>query len=726
MGDRRLLAGVITLLVTLGLLSVVSAIFTSSRIEDQLTSAEEFHLDALSAAQSLNTSVNETAQETYAFVIAGDAVERESARRSIAEFDELMATFEDVESHRNEQQVSALVSSIVERHATFALENENIFAAYRRDGEIGAAGFERYESLIELLTADIASLVDIEREEVQENQALALRIEQRARDGIAQQGVLFAVLSVVGVAVTVWLFRRLSDSRDAAHRRLSIHQQALDATSIAVVVADTGRSDHPIVYVNRAFEEMTGFSSEEALGRNLTMLRSPKTDMDAVHEIIRAIDAEESTSVLIENLRADGSLLWGALHISPIFDESGTATHYVEVIEDVTERVRLERRVLQAGKMDAVGQLAGGIAHDFNNYLMIINGATEMIRSGNGADPSYWLDRIEAAGERSSALTSQLMTFARAQLLTVETVDLNEVVSEVTSLLGTTIGENISIIVDLVGESCPVSADRSQLDQVVTNIVINARDAMPDGGMISIATALVHLGSADLAGDRRAAEGPYVRLSISDSGPGIDAEVLGDIFEPFTTTKEPGRGAGLGLATVYGIVTQAGGLITVETEPDMGATFGIHLPLAAEPAHSVATPRPAETTEEFSGTALLVEDDPSVREAVRAMLESLGFFVLEAGDGLEAIDALAANPEIRLAVSDVTMPHMGGIELARRACSDDPDLTVLLMSGYTQDEASFRAWSGPRLAKPFTLAELRTALTGLFADVGVSPHAGSG
>ncbi len=700
----------LSLLIVLALSSILIASYSVARIEDRLVSAGDFHTADLDLALSMNASVSETAQEGLAYVVSGEIAERDESRATIARFDELVADFDRADAHGVGFE---LIASIVENHRAFALQAERMFASYESSGAVDANQFAEFERDLDLLTEDLASLIALERAEVIRAQTDAVNSENRARDAILRQGWIVSALALAAAAVTIVLFRRLSFARETAQRDLSLHVQALEATSVGVVISDARKEGAPVIYANPAFEAITGYTREETIGQNGRFLQGPRTDEGAIRELRDAIEQAEPRSVLIENYTADGTAFWNELHVSPIRTEAGVLTHFVWVVEDVTERMRLESRARQSAKMGAVGQLAGGIAHDFNNYLMVISGAIGLIKRDPDADVNYWLDQIAAAGNKSAALTSQLMTFARAQILDVQTLDLNSIVIELVPLLRSTISEDIALVVNTTTEPSFVVADRSQLEQVITNLVLNARDAMPDGGSITIETSSKHLPTSDLVGEPKAIAGEYLELAITDSGTGVDPEVADQLFEPFTTTKPTGEGGGLGLSTVYAIVNEAGGLINVYTEQGQGTTVRVYLPQAQTSTSPAASEWILDDLDiGVEGRVLLVEDNATVREALRSMLVTLGFEVVAAGNGVEALEVLQEQADIALLVTDVMMPEMGGIELAGRARAMLPQLKVLLVSGYTETTVEGSRTGDPFLTKPFTIDELKQSLAG--------------
>ena len=362
--------------------------------------------------------------------------------------------------------------------------------------------------------------------------------------------------------------------------------------------------------------------------------------------------------------------------------------------------------------MEAVGRLAGGVAHDFNNLLMVIKGHTELLL--NALEPAETITRkieqIDRSADRAAALTRQLLAFSRMQVLQPQIINLNSVVEEMGKLLPRLIGEDIELMIRTNEDLGTVRADSSQMEQVIMNLAVNARDAMPNGGKLVIETANAELDHSYMASHPLMKAGPYIQLVVTDSGTGMDAETQAHIFEPFFTTKEKGKGTGLGLATVYGIVKQSGGFIWVYSELGKGTSFKIYLPRLDQVEESIgATPSIAELPM-GSETVLLTEDEQDVREIAREFLESGGYRVIEAKDGAEAIELAAQHRgQIQLLVTDMVMPGMTGQELAVQLQSEHPGLCVVFMSGYSEHAATEMANADPSvrlLTKPFSRAAI--------------------
>ena len=398
----------------------------------------------------------------------------------------------------------------------------------------------------------------------------------------------------------------------------------------------------------------------------------------------------------------------------PILDENDEVQFIGGVGIDITERRQLEDQLRQSQKMEAVGRLAGGVAHDFNNLLTVISGYGDMIMRGLPADDPLHgcIEEVLKAASRATSLTNQLLAFSRRQVIQPKVLDVNVLVANMDRMLRRVIGEHIELETVLTPGLGSVKADAGQLEQLIMNLAVNARDAMPEGGKLYIRTGNVDVPrSSRLHADVR--PGSYVRLTVADTGKGMDAEIMIHLFEPFYTSKATGKGTGLGLSTVYGIVKQSGGEIVVESEPGSGATFHIYLPRVSG-VTDTAHPRPELVVRSGTETILLVEDEPGVRQLVREMLHQLGYTILEAGSGAEALRIFAQHQgRIDLLLTDVIMPHMSGRDLAERLRTVRPALKVLYISGYTDDMLAHHGVLEPNvylLPKPFAPDELAKKL----------------
>jgi signal transduction histidine kinase len=373
-----------------------------------------------------------------------------------------------------------------------------------------------------------------------------------------------------------------------------------------------------------------------------------------------------------------------------------------------------EEGLRQAQKMEAVGNLAGGIAHDFNNLLTVIRGYTDILlsRLGREAEGSGEIAEIGRAAERAAQLTGQLLAYSRKQILEPRVLDLNRVVTETQAMLGRLIGEHIEFSTTLAEDLGSISADAGQIEQIIMNLVVNARDAMPEGGTLLLETGNATFADGSTNGRPDTIPGDYVLFAVTDSGQGMDAATVGRVFEPFYTTKARGEGTGLGLATVYGIVKQSGGHIEVESEPGLGTSFRLYFPQVAEEAETFSPKPPDERPLIGTETILLVEDEETLRRVGRQMLEMYGYTVLLAENGAAALELAQNHPApIELLMTDILMPKMGGIELAERLSTLRPELKVLYTSGYNDTGDNLQRIAGARyLQKPYAMEELARTL----------------
>ena len=442
-----------------------------------------------------------------------------------------------------------------------------------------------------------------------------------------------------------------------------------------------------VTSLNPAFEEMTGFPPAEWVGRPFEAFVHPDDVPLALDLFGRVLQGEPRPTIQFRILTRAGTYRVAEFSATAQLRD-GRLTGILGIGRDVTERLGLEQQLRQAQKMEAVGRLAGGIAHDFNNILTAINGHADLLLEDLGHhDPRRAdVDEIRRSAERAAGLTRQLLAFSRQQVLQPKVVDLNALVLDMDKLLRRLIGEDVELATVLDPTLGRVTADPGQLEQVIVNLAVNARDAMPQGGKLTLETRNIDLDSSYTLEHSLVKPGPYVQLTVSDSGIGMDEETQAHAFEPFFTTKPRGQGTGLGLAMVYGTVKQSGGFIWVYSEPGRGATFKIYLPRVDAPVESAAPPAPVERPPRGSETVLLAEDEPAVRAIARQALERQGYTVLAAPSGADAL-ALAAQhgATIHLLLTDVVMPGMSGRDLADRLTAQRPGIRVLYISGYTDN-----------------------------------------
>ena len=465
-------------------------------------------------------------------------------------------------------------------------------------------------------------------------------------------------------------------------------------------------------------EILGGYSLEEGLQLKLSeQVFANPADQGQMVEILRrnlTVRGYETTF-----LRRDGSKV--PVRISgALVRDAQRKGHFEGYVEDMTQQSALEQQFRQVQKLEAVGRLAGGIAHDFNNILLVIKLSTEMMLAQvTPENPlSKPLLQVSNAADRATALTRQMLAFGRQQIMQARIINLNAIVLETSQMLRRIIGEDIQLVTQLSDSVENSRLDPDQVTQVILNLAVNARDAMPKGGALHLETASVDLDDAYTKTHPPVQPGRYVMLAVSDTGTGIDKSIMPHIFDPFFTTKEVGKGTGLGLSIVYGIVKQIGGYIWVYSEPGQGTTFKLYFPATTEPLESPA-PRSDISAEPSGQTVLLVEDEAIARSNIRLCLEQLGYRVLEAQNGQDALQSCAEHPgAINLVLTDLVMPDMGGHELSTQMSLLHPDISVVFMSGYTEDSAARRQIlieGGAFLQKPFSVADLSNTVRSVLA-----------
>ena len=489
---------------------------------------------------------------------------------------------------------------------------------------------------------------------------------------------------------------------EAALKESNVRLQAIIETSpLAITTLDF---DGSVLAWNPAAERMFGWTADEVLGRLLPIV--PEEGKEEFLQRVRG--GEPSSGTELQRLRKDGSKIEVSLWTAPLRDPHGRITAVMGILADITARKQLEEQFRHAQKMEAVGRLAGGIAHDFNNILTVITGYGQMIADRTHDDPQLEgeIAEILQAGEHAAALTSQLLVFSRRHVVSHEVIDLNTVVVKIERMLRRIIGEDIELVTAPQPELGHVRADAAQIEQVIVNLAVNARDAMPGGGRLVIETANVELDEAYVRRHLSMQKGRYVMLAVSDTGKGMPPEVRARLFEPFFTTKDRGKGTGLGLSTVYGIVKQSGGEIWVYSELGKGTSFKTYLPRVDEASQQEVHASAAIPTTGGKETVLLAEDEPGVRALARDVLRQYGYVVLEAMDAADALRICRDHPGgIDLLLTDVVMPVMSGRELAERASEIRPGVKVLYMSGYTDNiigHHGITAAASQFLQKPFT------------------------
>jgi PAS domain S-box-containing protein len=528
----------------------------------------------------------------------------------------------------------------------------------------------------------------------------------------ARRGRIVTVVSQTvmyqGKAARLSAIADVTDQRDAEAELASAEARYRALFESAAVAVTVSSIDGTYLEANEAFCSLVGVPRDAVVGKHFSEFRGPPEAGD--FDLLGAILVGGLGPFVFEDhlLDTGGVRIPVRVNVALVHDELGDPLCTIGVVESIAEQRRLEDQIRQAQKMEAVGQLAGGIAHDFNNLLTVIGGNVMLINSGElSPEAREYAAEIAAAAERAGVMTRQLLTFSRKQELRLDSIDLNHVVKNVLQLLRRLLGPEVEITLDLQHDLQNVVADAGQIEQVLINLAVNARDAMPDGGRLTIATAR---------------DGHAIAVSVADTGVGMTDATRERIFEPFFTTKEAGEGTGLGLSTVYGIVRQSGGQVRVESAPGEGATFTVVLPAAPEaasvetaPAYPVRTPALAGRL----GRVLLVDDEPGVRTVAARALARAGHELVVAASGLEALDLLDAEQPIDLLITDLAMPGMNGLELAERVHERHPELPVLYISGYAdQVLAAVRPTDGSFevLEKPFTPAELTERVARALAE----------
>ncbi len=537
---------------------------------------------------------------------------------------------------------------------------------------------------------------------------------------IVHQGVLLGVLALNGPAAFELdaedreLLESFAGQAALAIRNARLYEDARGARDFLRSIAEhspagivtTDVRGH-VTYFSPRAEELLGYRSAEVVGRAVAEFQ--RGGREAARTLMRRLREEgRLREHETEILASDGRWVECRFSLALLRDAAGTTIGTLAILEDTSERKRLEAQLRQAQKMEAVGRLAGGIAHDFNNLLAVIMGHSDLIKSvlRKGDGLAHDVEQIRRASERAASLTRQLLAFSRRQFLQPQVIDVNTLVGNLATMLHRLIGEDIQLELRLDPAAGRVSADPGQLEQVVMNLTVNARDAMPQGGQLTLETGPAMLDKTFVTAHPGSSTGAHVRLSIRDNGCGMSPDVLSHLFEPFFTTKEPGRGTGLGLSTVYGIVKQHRGYIDVQSEPGQGSTFAVYLPrVDAKPAAERAAAR-ERLMPGGRETVLFVEDEVALRDLMHRVLAKGGYTVLAAGDGLEALALVEAHQaRIDVVVTDVVMPRMSGPELATRLRTRDPGIRLLYVSGYTADQLRSQTDLGADatlLAKPFT------------------------
>jgi PAS domain S-box-containing protein len=567
---------------------------------------------------------------------------------------------------------------------------------------------EEHEAVTSVFTKLRRGEKTLSRNQVLSRSGKPILVEWRGRSMVTKSNDL--LLYGAGIDIT---------ERVAAHQELRRTLRLLDAIFNAspqpIFALDC---ESRVTLWNRAAEKLFGWSAEQVIGRfTPSILDEEVASFQAL--IGRVFEGETFSNLELKNKRKDGELVNVRLTVAPLRGSAGETVGVVAHLSDITEQREVEeklseteRQLRQSQRLEAVGRLAGGVSHDFNNMLGAIMGFTDVILTA--LDPSDPLvedvTQIKRAADRASALTKQLLAFSRTQILQAEVFDLNDAVSSMEQMLGRLLREDIELRVELCSKPCHVRADPGQMEQVIMNLAVNGRDAMPDGGKLTIRSSRVEVTEEQAAAHPDAEPGDYVAIEVADTGCGMDAETRSHIFEPFFTTKKRGEGSGLGLSTVYGIVRQSGGYVTVESKPGEGTSFRVFLP-RARPTEARPAPKQPEV-EKLHGdeTVLVVEDEEAIRVLVTRILKMFGYDHLVAQNGGQALLICEKHPSrIDLMITDVVMPDISGPELERRLRPIRPEMKTLYMSGYNDIEVvrARREREGSAfIPKPFTARQL--------------------
>nr|WP_269142301.1 PAS domain-containing protein [Sphingomonas sp. IC-11] len=509
-------------------------------------------------------------------------------------------------------------------------------------------------------------------------------------------------------------WRESTITEPGLNNRGNVFFAAIEMTRMPMILTDPHQPDNPIVFANKAFLDLTLYEEEEVLGRNCRFLQGARTDSESVAELRDAVAANQSIALEILNYKRDGTPFWNAVFIGPVYDTSGKLLYFFASQLDVTRRRESERSYLQAQKMEAVGQLTAGLAHDFNNLLQVVNGNLELaVARSSDERVLRYLASARGAAERGAKLTGQLLAFARKTRLDPRPVDVSECLNSFADVMESALGKKVELHFSLRRGLPKALLDPQQFEMAVLNIALNAKDAMPTGGVIELSTARVRLNGD--AASRGLSPGEYVAVQVRDEGEGMTPEVIERAVEPFFTTKGVGKGTGLGLAMASGFVQQSRGRLEIESTPGKGTTVRMLFPVAARYERDLA-PEPQQNSKPASSNQsgahiLVVEDSPEVLALAREILEEVGYRITTAETGEEGLAAFRSAPEesIDLVFTDLVMPGgINGIVLAQEIAKIAPDVPVLMTTGYNEELVA----DGPLrsgldvLGKPYRRADL--------------------
>ncbi len=530
------------------------------------------------------------------------------------------------------------------------------------------------------------------------------------------------VIRIAGIARDITL-------RYQERERLNLLNTAVARLSDIVMITEAVPLDEPgprVLFVNDSFEKITGYTHDEIIGKSPRILQGPATDREITHKMREALEAGRPFSGEVTNYRKDGGEIRIELDIVPILDSQGKITHWVSVERDITSRRAMEAELQHAQRMEAIGHLTGGLAHDFNNLLTVILGNADLLSEQIQDEHLTPLARIiSMAAHRGAELTQQLLAFARQQVLEPKVIDPLKQINAMQTLLARSIGEHIRLGISALGPVCHIRVDPSRFENALLNVCINARDAMPEGGKISITLRNTQLQLSDSNRYSDVIPGEYVEILITDTGHGIPQELVQKVFDPFFTTKEKGKGTGLGLSMVFGFVRQSGGHISLESSDGQGTQLALYLPAVAAPEPAHPSTIAARSSAFIPARILLAEDDPLVREYACLQLHNAGYEVKVTANGVEALDRLQQDGPFDLLFTDVLMPEMNGPELARQAIQVQPGLKVVFTSGFFEGEELEQVLNTPLthlLPKPYQREDLLALIQEVLAGANSEPN----
>jgi PAS domain S-box-containing protein len=478
------------------------------------------------------------------------------------------------------------------------------------------------------------------------------------------------------------------DAVDLTDQNHDIFFAAVETTRMPMIVTDPRQPDNPIIFANRAFLEMTGYEPEEIVGTNCRFLQGPDTDKETIASVREAIANRRDVAVEVLNYRKNGAAFWNALFVSPVYNRDGELVYFFGSQLDVSRRRDAETALVQAQKMEAIGQLTGGIAHDFNNLLQVIIGYADTLQSAStGFSPRHQraVENIRTAATRAATLTQQLLSFSRKQRLDSRPININNMIEGLVHLARRTLGENVLVTVNKDPNLWNSRIDQTQAEVALLNLFVNARDAMPNGGLLAIRTENLEISDDDIAQFGVPKGGNYVVLKVTDTGQGIPPDILKHVTEPFFTTKEEGKGTGLGLAMVYGFTRQSGGSTHIYSEVGHGTTVQLLFPATSQEIAKPSIRAPMQMDRQGSERILIVEDRVDVAELARSILEDFGYQTEMAANASEALELLDSATRFDMLFTDLVMPGgMNGAVLAREARKRQPKLKVLLTTGYSE------------------------------------------